>query len=160
LEDADSIFLGAFTHQIERPIQDALGKALLAVVHHGVDELRHRPILEFRIGQHLSPLDLTFTWHGCGTPGLRPDGDLPVPPDAARSLRSFRSVLRAALTPILGTDRVESAADNVVADAGEVLHTAAANEDDRVLLEVVTHPGDVGRHLDAVGEPHARNLPE
>ena len=77
LEDADGILLGAFTHQIERTIEDTLGKALLAVVHHRVHELRHRPILVLRIGQHLSPLDLAFTWHGYGTLRLWPDGDLP-----------------------------------------------------------------------------------
>src|SRR5207249_2490451 len=47
------------------------------VVHHRVHELRHRPILVLRIGQHLSPLDLAFTWHGYGTLRLWPDGDLP-----------------------------------------------------------------------------------
>src|SRR5215467_10029262 len=86
-----------------------------------------------------------------GTATYRPD-------DAAGSLRSFGSVLRAALTPILHADRVEGAADDVVAHAGQALHPASPDEHDRVLLEVVTHPGDVRRHLDAVGQPDSGNL--
>src|SRR6185369_9218861 len=58
----------------------------------------------------------------------------------------------------LHPDRVERAADHVVADAREILDAAAANEHQRVLLEVMTDARDVGRHLDAVGEPHARDL--
>src|SRR5262249_54516805 len=43
---------------------------------------------------------------------------------------------------------VEHAADDVVADAGQVADAAAAHQDDRVLLEVVPLAGDVGGHLD------------
>src|SRR4051812_50184269 len=53
---------------------------------------------------------------------------------------------------------VERAADDLVANAGKVLHTAAAHEHDRVLLEVVALTGDVGRDLHAAGEADARDL--
>ena len=41
---------------------------------------------------------------------------------------------------------------------GQVLHPAAADQDHRVLLEVVADARDVGRDLHLVGEPHARDL--
>ena len=79
---------------------------------------------------------------------------------AGSSLRSLGSVLRAALPAILHADRVERAADDVVANARQVLHAAAADEHHRVLLQVVADARDVGRDLDAVGEPDARDLAE
>src|SRR4051812_29343226 len=42
-----------------------------------------------------------------------------------------------------GARRVEGSADDVVTHTREILHTAATNEDDRVLLQVVTLAGDV-----------------
>src|SRR5688572_5343088 len=53
---------------------------------------------------------------------------------------------------------IERPADDVVADAGQVLHTTAADEHDGVLLQVVAFTGDIGDHLDPVREPHARDL--
>ena len=46
-----------------------------------------------------------------------------------------------------GAGGVERAADDVVANARQVLHAAAADEDDRVLLEVVTLARDVASSL-------------
>src|SRR4029453_1571765 len=62
------------------------------------------------------------------------------------------------LHPSLHTHRIERPAHHVVAHARQILHAAAANEHERVLLQVVAAARDVGRHLDAVGEPHARDL--
>src|SRR5215471_3638820 len=56
----------------------------------------------------------------------------------------FRAVLRPALAAI--------------ADARQVLHAAAADEHDRVLLQVVAFAADVARDLEAVREPHAGDL--
>src|SRR4051812_28422745 len=53
-----------------------------------------------------------------------------------------------------GARGVERAAHHVVADAREILHAAAADEDDRVLLQVVPLARDVARDLHAVGEAH------
>src|SRR5205823_12363740 len=50
------------------------------------------------------------------------------------------------------------AAHDVIAHARQIFHAAAANQHQRVLLEVVAHTRDVGRHLDAVGQPHASHL--
>jgi len=44
--------------------------------------------------------------------------------------------------------------------AGKVFHPAAADQYDRVLLEVVTDTGDIRRDLHAIREPHAGYLPE
>src|SRR5512138_683187 len=74
--------------------------------------------------------------------------------------RALGAVLRAALLAPLDADRVEAAANDVVAHAGEVLHAAAADEDHRVLLEVVPDAGDVARHLEPVRQPDARHLSE
>src|SRR5437870_7414906 len=76
------------------------------------------------------------------------------------SLRSFCSVLRAALTPVLHTDRVEGAADDVIAHAGQVLYASPADQDHRVLLQIVADAGNVRRDLDAVGQPDTRDLPQ
>src|SRR5262245_734276 len=75
-----------------------------------------------------------------------------------RSGAGLRAVLAAALLAVAHAGGVEGAADDVVLHRGEVLHAAAADEDDRVLLEVVADPRDVGRDLHLVGQPHARDL--
>src|SRR5215472_3830745 len=73
-------------------------------------------------------------------------------------LRPLGAVLRAPLVPVLDALGVEGAADDVVAHARQVLHAAAADHHHRVLLQVVTDAGDVAGHLEAVREPHARDL--
>src|SRR5215470_4862202 len=73
-------------------------------------------------------------------------------------LRPLGAVLRAPLLAVLHADRVERAADDVVAHTGQILHAAAADEHDRVLLQIVSDAWDVGGDLDAVGEAHARDL--
>src|SRR6201999_1455940 len=68
------------------------------------------------------------------------------------------AVAAARLLAVLHALRVERAADDLVADTGEVLHPAAADEHDGVLLEVVAHARDVRRDLDAAGQAHAGDL--
>src|SRR3954471_3089873 len=74
------------------------------------------------------------------------------------ALLLLRAVTAASLLAVLDALGVERAANDLVADAGEVLHTAAADEHDRVLLQVVADARDVRRDLDAAREPHARDL--
>src|SRR3990172_4070270 len=69
-------------------------------------------------------------------------------------------VLRASLAPVGHTGGIDRAADDVISDAGQVGHAAAADEDDRVLLEVVADAGDVGGNLVLVRQPHAGDLPQ
>src|SRR5687768_12829502 len=52
-------------------------------------------------------------------------------------LRALGAVLRTTLLAALDAHRVERAAHHVVTHAGQVLHTAATDEHERVLLEVV-----------------------
>src|SRR3954470_24046397 len=70
------------------------------------------------------------------------------------------AVAAAGLLAVLHALGVERAADDLVADAGEVLHPAAADAHDRVLLQVVAHARDVRCDLDAAGQAHAGDLPE
>src|SRR3954453_19178699 len=70
------------------------------------------------------------------------------------------AVAAARLLTVLDALGVERPADDLVADTGEVLHPAAADEHDRVLLEVVAHARDVRRDLDAAREAHAGDLAE
>src|SRR5215210_3195563 len=72
----------------------------------------------------------------------------------------LRAVAAASLLAVLDTLGVERAADDLVADTRQVLHTAAAHEHDRVLLQVVTDTGDVGGDLDLAREADARDLAE
>src|SRR6478609_8244966 len=74
------------------------------------------------------------------------------------ALLLLRAVTAAGLLAVLDTLGVERAADDLVADTGEVLHPAAADEHDRVLLEVVAHARDVRRDLDAAAQAHAGDL--
>src|SRR3954453_13886169 len=70
------------------------------------------------------------------------------------------AVAAAGLLAILDTRRVQGAADDLVANAREVLHTAATDHDDGVLLEVVALTRDVGRDLHAARQAHAGDLAE
>ena len=46
----------------------------------------------------------------------------------------------------------------MVTNTGQVTYTAAANQYDGVLLQVVSDAGDIGRCLDAVGQSDSRDL--
>src|SRR6186713_2958425 len=74
------------------------------------------------------------------------------------ALLLLRAVTAAGLLAVLHALGVERAADDLVADTGKVLHPAAADEHDGVLLEVVAHTRDVRRDLDAAGQAHAGDL--
>lgn len=56
-------------------------------------------------------------------------------------LWSLGSVKRSTLFAILDTRRIESAANNMIADARQVLHATSPDEDDRVLLQIVANSG-------------------
>ena len=68
--------------------------------------------------------------------------------------------MRARLLALGDAGGIEGAANDLVADTGKILDAAAADEDDGVLLEVVTLARDVGGDLHAVGEPDASDLAE
>src|SRR5579875_553743 len=68
------------------------------------------------------------------------------------------AVAAACLAPLAHSGGVEGAPDHLVPHAGQVLHPTAADQHDRVLLEVVPDAGDVGRHLDPAREAYPRHL--
>ena len=73
-------------------------------------------------------------------------------------LRTFYAILGAAAAAFFNTHAVERAADDVVADAGEVLYAATAHEDNAVLLEGVTFVGNVGDYFVSGSKAHFRDL--
>src|SRR5207302_568715 len=73
-------------------------------------------------------------------------------------LRAFRAVLRSRLLASGNAGRVQRATHNVVTHAWQVLHTAAADEHDRVLLQVMANAGDISGDFDPVGQTHARDF--
>src|SRR3990172_1441654 len=77
---------------------------------------------------------------------------------ATLRLRPLAPILGASLAPTIHPSRIERAADDMVADAGQVFHAAAAHEHDRVLLQRVPLARDVSRDLDPVRQPHAGHL--
>src|SRR3989304_2208557 len=95
-------------------------------------------------------------------PGRRgPPPPPPAPPHLARRsarFRRFGAVLRAALFAVGHAGRVQNPPNDVIPDPRKVLHPAAPDQDDRVLLEVMTDPRDVRGHLEPVGQPDARHL--
>src|SRR3972149_781192 len=78
----------------------------------------------------------------------------------ASALRLLRPVLGPALLAPRDARRVERPPDDVVPDAREILHPAAPDQDDGVLLQVVPDARDVGGDLEAVGQTHASHLPQ
>src|SRR3569832_191912 len=136
---------------VEGAVDDALGDRLLAVPHDRVDELRHAAALIDRligvlgIGKRLALRNFTFSWHVALFlwSGL---------------LGTLGAVFRSALTAVVDARGVERAANDVVANARQILHAATADQNDRVLLQVVPLAGDVGGHFHAVRQAHARDL--
>src|SRR4051812_12861694 len=48
----------------------------------------------------------------------------------------------------------------MVTNTRQIFHTTAANQHDRVLLEVVANTRDIGGHFYSIGEAHTSHLPE
>src|SRR5688572_30513986 len=59
------------------------------------------------------------------------------------ALLLLRAVAAAGLLAVADALGVQRTTDDLVTDAGEVLHPAAAHQHDRVFLKIVTHAGDV-----------------
>src|SRR5208337_3102566 len=55
---------------------------------------------------------------------------------------------------------VKYAANDVITDARKVLNAAAANEHDRVLLQIVSFARNVARDLKAIRQTNTRNFPQ
>src|ERR1700730_13431566 len=75
-----------------------------------------------------------------------------------RLLRPFCSVFRSPLLAVFYALRVEHAAQDVIAHAGQILDAAAADHHHRMFLQVMALARDVADHLEAVGQPHLGDL--
>ena len=129
--------------------------AFLPLEHQRVHELGDELVLELRVRDDLALRYFAATGHGLIYSSSHAFGRL-TPYFERLRLRLALLVERRAG----GAGGVERAADDVVANAREVLHAAAADEHDRVLLEVVTLARDVGRDFHAVGQANAADLAE
>src|SRR4029450_7810098 len=74
------------------------------------------------------------------------------------ALLLLRAVTAAGLLAVADTLGVQRTADDLVANAREVLHPAATDQHDRVLLQVVADTRDVRGHLDLAAELHPSDL--
>src|SRR3954468_18719575 len=75
-------------------------------------------------------------------------------------LLPLRAVAAASLLATADPLGVQRAANDLVANPRKVLHSTAAHEHDRVLLQVVADAGDVRGDLDARGEADPSHLAE
>src|SRR5690242_9781575 len=90
---------------------------------------------------------------------LQPVPGLQSPGAYSRGLfGALGAVLGTRLPAVLDALRVEHAAKHVVAHARKVANTAAADQHDAVLLEVVALAGDVADDLALVGQADLGNL--
>src|SRR5258708_36217513 len=74
------------------------------------------------------------------------------------ALLLLRAVAASRLLAVADPLGVQGAANYLVADTGQVAHPAAANQHNRVLLQVVPDAGDIGRDLNLAGEPDSGHL--
>ena len=79
---------------------------------------------------------------------------------ASGLLGLLRAVKTSALTTIGHAGSIKRTANDMIANAGQVLDTAAADQDNRVLLKVVADAGDVCRTFFKVGQAHTGNFPK
>src|SRR5689334_16957797 len=93
-------------------------------------------------------------------PGRSGPGSLLGRIPACRTLTSvlLRAVEAAGLLAVRDAGGVERTSDDLVTHTRKVADAPAADQHDRVLLEVVADARDVRRDLDAGREPHARDL--
>ena len=73
---------------------------------------------------------------------------------------SLRAVFGTGLTPVGDTCGIQGTSDDVVSGTGQILHPAAADQDDAMLLKVVAFAGNIARNLDAVGKTYSGDLPQ
>src|SRR3954447_860393 len=140
LERHDGVATGLGAAALEGVVDDLLGERALATHQHLVDERGDDGRAVDRVDDDRVLRGGTFAGHR----GL--------------TLLALRAVAAAGLLAATHALGVERAANDLVADTGQVLHPAAAHEHDRVLLEVVADTGDVGRDLDAGRQPDTGHL--
>ena len=73
-------------------------------------------------------------------------------------LCAFGAVLGTGLVAVCNALGVQCTANDVVTNAGQVTYTTAANEDHRVLLQIVPDSGDVAGSFHSVGKTNLCDL--
>src|SRR5690606_3028146 len=141
MEHFHRLALQAGLDGVKGTVQDALGNRLLALLHDAVHELGQHDIPVLGIGENFALFGTTTTSHRSNS-----------------FFRPLGAVLGPALAPILDALGVEDATQDVIAHARQVLHTTAANEHHRVLLQVVTLTGDVADDFKTIGQTHFGDL--
>jgi hypothetical protein len=126
---------------VEGAVDDVLGDGFFALVHHVIHELGDDQVPELRVGQNLAFLGAAAAGH-----------------TSSSLLRTLGAVERTTLAAVLHALRIEHTAQDVVADAGKVLHATPADEHHGVLLQVVAFAGDVAHGFDAGGQAHLGDL--
>src|SRR5437879_10893422 len=129
LKDLERLVIGFLSHLLHGAIKDALSRGALAIPHHRVNELLNQITAVDRIRKDRAARYESFAWHEA-SPFL-----------FLRSLGTLGSVLRAPLLAITDTRRIERAANDVVANSGQIFDAAATHDHDGVLLQVVADSG-------------------
>tara|TARA_B100001059_G_scaffold12583_2_gene10098 strand:- start:305 stop:661 length:357 start_codon:yes stop_codon:yes gene_type:complete len=73
-------------------------------------------------------------------------------------LGALDAVLRTTLLAVIDSERIERTTDDVIPNTWKVTDTPATDENNGVLLEVVTFTTDVGGHFLAIGKSNASHL--
>ena len=144
LDELGGILLHLLGDLLDCAVDNLLGDGLLAVLHDDADHVRDELGIELRVEDDALDDSLTSAAHVL----------------LLLFLLALHAVLRTAAVATCDAEGVELAADDVVADARKVLHTASADEHNAVLLEVVAFAGDVGRDFNAGREAHTGDLAE
>jgi hypothetical protein len=76
------------------------------------------------------------------------------------AFRSFRTILGAGLLPTINSECIERTTNNMVTNTRQVFHTTASDENDGVLLEVMTFTTNIGDNFLPVRETNLCHLPE
>jgi hypothetical protein len=114
------------------------------------DELRHQRAVVNRIGKYFASFGYSSSWH--------------IIVEYFARLALFWPLWAAwrhtSSVPACDRQRRPSRACRESRDSArrQILHAAASNKHNRVLLQVVTDAGNVGRHLDPVGQANARDF--
>ena len=74
---------------------------------------------------------------------------------ASYLLELFGSVLAPTAFPVFNARSIQPAPYYMILDTRQVLNSATAQCNHRVLLQIVSHAGNIRRYFHAVGQPHA-----
>src|SRR6185436_19114124 len=144
LEDLDARLARGRLGLREGAVDDPFSGRALAALHEVVVELRKQNVAVLAVRNGLAFLWSCSSWHL---------GRLPL-----LGVRVLRAVEAATALAVLDPSGVERPADDVVLHRRQVRHRAALDEDDGVLLEVVSDAGDVGGDLHPIGQADTCDL--